>query len=101
MNILQIKGSSDGFRLVPFWKQWNALFQINIEKNKHKHNGVYIVPAPLFYYPPYDGFGYYPSNFNGIGNKFPFHGNSFQSAFRPTALQFDETKPGTAITTMV
>ncbi|XP_031618372.1 uncharacterized protein LOC116337716 [Contarinia nasturtii] len=61
-------GSSD-FHVVPFWKQWNALFQVNVEKNKHKHNNeIYVLPASQFYYPPYDSYGLYvPHMYGGLG----------------------------------
>lgn len=76
------KGSSD-HQLVPFLRQWNALLQVNIEKHKQKHNGYYVVPTSAFYYPPYDGYGFYvPHHFGG------FHANHL----RPTPFLFDEFK---------
>lgn len=88
-----LKGSSDGFRVAPFWKQWNAILQINIEKNRHNHNGVYVVPASLYYYPPYDQLGYYPPpSLSGVNNGFPLPSNSIQSPYRPMIL-FDDIKP--------
>ncbi|XP_031628763.1 uncharacterized protein LOC116344395 isoform X1 [Contarinia nasturtii] len=77
-------GSSD-FHVVPFWKQWNALFQVHIEKNKHKHNNeIYVVPASQFHYPPYDNYGLYvPHMYGGlVGNR--LHG--------PMSLLLDEYK---------
>lgn len=87
------KGSTDGFRVVPFWKQWNALLQVNVEKNKHKHNGVYVLPASPFYYPPYapyapyDNYGlhYAGLNYGGLGG-----------GYRPMPLLYDEYKPHTS-----
>lgn len=63
------KGSSDGFHFAPFWKQWNALLQVNVEKHKNKFNGFYVVPASALYY-PYDNYGYgfhLPSSYGGLG----------------------------------
>lgn len=81
--------------MVPFWKQWNALLQINVEKNKHKHNGIYVVPASAIYYPSYDGYGLYvPHNFGGLA-----HGTNFQPGYRPMPLLFDDYK--TMATTVV
>lgn len=88
-----ITGATDGFRVVPFWKQWNAFLQINVEKNKHKH-GVYVVPASALYYPPphYGGYGLYvPPNFGGLAG-------GLQSGYRPMSLLFDDYKPMTATT---
>lgn len=60
-------GATD-FHVVPFWKQWNALFQVNVEKNKHKHNNeIYVVPASHLFYPPYDSYGLYvPHMYGGL-----------------------------------
>lgn len=61
-----MKGTSNGFHLTPFWKQWNALLQVNIEKNRH--HGIYVIPASSLYYPPFGGYGVYsPYNLAGIG----------------------------------
>lgn len=91
---LKTKSGSTDFQVVPFWKQWNALLQVNVEKNKHKHNGVYIIPAPSYYYPPYDNpySFYYPPNFGGG----LLHPNSLH---RPMPLLFDDYKQTT--TTLV
>lgn len=94
IKIYCAKGSTD-FHVVPFWKQWNALLQINIEKNKHKQNGIYVVPASPLYYPTYDGYGFYvPHNFGGLGP-----GGGFQAGYRPMPLLLDDYK--TMTTTMV
>lgn len=78
--------------MVPFWKQWNALLQINVEKNKHKH-GIYVVPASALYYPPYapyapyDNLGFYlPYNYAGLNG-----GGGV--GLRPMPLLYDEFKP--------
>lgn len=61
-----ITGSSNGFHLTPFWKQWNALLQVNIEKNRN--HGIFVIPVSSLYYPPYGGYGLYsPYNLAGIG----------------------------------
>lgn len=96
----RLLGSADGFRVVPFWKQWNAFLQVNIERNKHKHNGIYVVPASAFYYPPYNnGYGFYvPPNIAELGGGL-IHPNALQSGYRPMPLLFDDYKPAT--TTLV
>lgn len=91
--------------MAPYWKQWNALLQVNIEKNKHKHNGVYIIPTSSLYYPPYNNYGlYYPQNLAGLGggllNAASLGGGLLNAAgLRPTPYLFDEVKPST--TTLV
>lgn len=81
------KGNSDSFRGGPFWKQWNAVLSLNVQKHKEPRGNVIVLPASLFYYPPgghnspnsfaFAGSGYYPP---GLGNS-PFN------------TQFDEAKP--------
>lgn len=42
---------------------------MNVEKNKHKFNGFYVVPASSLYY-PYDNYGYgfyHPHSLGGLG----------------------------------
>lgn len=82
-----ISGSSNGFGFIPFWKQWTAHLQINIEKNKHKNDGTYFIPAPIFYY--------YPKDFNGLQYPQEFHNGIYSSAFRPLPLLFDDFKTST------
>lgn len=86
-------GSANGFHLTPFWKQWNALLQVNIEKNRH--HGIFVIPASSLYYPSYGGYGLYsPYNLGGIGAG----GGLLQpNLLRPTL--FDEYKVPT--TTLV
>lgn len=48
--------------------------QINIEKNKHKHGGTYLIPAPIFYY--------YPKEFNNLQYPQEFQNGISSSAFR-------------------
>ncbi|XP_055325293.1 uncharacterized protein LOC129579327 [Sitodiplosis mosellana] len=93
-KFLDITGYLSGFtdfHAVPFWKHWNALLQVNVQKNKHKHNGVYILPSSYFY-SPYDNpyAYYYPPNYP-IGGGL-IHPNSLQ---RPMPLLFDEYKQPT------
>lgn len=88
------EGTSHGFHSTPFWKQWNALLQVNIEKNRH--HGVYVIPASSFYYPPaYGGYGLYsPYNFDGIGGVGAGGGGA--GGHRP--ILFDEYKvPATTL----
>lgn len=88
-------GSTD-FHVAPFWKQWTALIQVNVEKNKHKHkhNGIYVLPAPPFYYPTNDNYGFYvPHNYGGLSGGL-VQTNNFQ---HPMPYLFDEYKPPTTL----
>lgn len=74
----------DSFRILPFWKQWNALIQFNVEKNKFKP-GVYILPESYFYH-------HYP--YNNIHYPYPLHGGGFPSVLGGAGpILMDELKP--------
>lgn len=84
VNFYRYKGNSDSFRGGPFWKQWNAVLQLNVQKRKDPRGDFIVLPASLFYgnyHSPnsfaFAGSGYYP---NGFGNG-------------PLNTQFDDAKP--------
>lgn len=87
--------NSDSFRGGPFWKQWNAVLSLNVQKRKDPRGDVIILPASLFYHGnlhspnsfAFAGSGYYP---NGFGNG-PFN-NQFDDA-KP----LDDEKPSLAL----
>lgn len=79
----------DGFRVTPFWKQWNALIQFNIEKNKYKP-GVYVVPESFLYHHQH------PYSYGGYGFRYPLYspyGNNFSPFHASNSLLMDDLKP--------
>lgn len=47
-----MKSQGDAQRFAPFWKQWNAVITINVQKRKDPRGGVYYIPSSYLYYPP-------------------------------------------------
>lgn len=60
------------------------------------------MPASLYYYPPYDQFGYYPPNQSGVNNGLPLPSNNhYPPQYRPMPVYFDDNKPHIDDTTTV
>lgn len=94
------QGSANGFHLAPFLRQWNALLQVNVEKNRH--HGVFVIPASSLYYPPYGGgYGLYsPYNPYNLGEIGGGGGGLLQpNLLRPSL--FDDYKQQVSTSTLV
>lgn len=83
VHVYRRKDAADGFRLTPFWKQWNAVLHVNVQKQKKPHGNVIIIPAgSVVYYPNSGAFSALGGHVHGaglgpvsgLGNIGPVHG---------------------------